>query len=121
MLAMARPSPPPLLLLLVLGFYGEVTGGFSGRVDVTSFGAIGDGVTDDHAAISAALVNLTASGGGELFFPPGRFGMSAPLVVTGYGVRIVGSGAVPTACIDKGTALVALTTDVSLVVFQVRV
>ena len=46
--------------------------------DVTSFGAVGDGTTDDTAAIQAAADALEEAGGGELFFPPGRFRTISP-------------------------------------------
>ncbi len=40
--------------------------------DVVQFGAVGDGVADDYAAITAAYDALVAAGGGELRFPPDR-------------------------------------------------
>jgi hypothetical protein len=42
------------------------------RVDVRAFGAIGDGTSDDHAAIQAAIVAAShhPCGGGQVFFPP---------------------------------------------------
>lgn len=45
----------------------------SAPVDVTNFGATGDGVTDDTSSIQAALNYLQTVGGGELFFPPGTY------------------------------------------------
>lgn len=41
-----------------------------GVLNVREFGAVGDGVTDDTAAIQAALY---AAAGGELYFPPGDY------------------------------------------------
>lgn len=37
-------------------------------VNVADFGAVGDGVTDDTAAINAAIAAVTATGGGTVFF-----------------------------------------------------
>jgi hypothetical protein len=40
---------------------------------VLDFGAVGDGVTDDRAAIQLALDAIALRGGGSLLFPPGRY------------------------------------------------
>ena len=41
------------------------------RVSVFTFGAVGDGVTDDTPAVTGAIADLVACGGGELYFPGG--------------------------------------------------
>lgn len=41
--------------------------------NVRTYGATGDGVTNDTAAINAALSAITTAGGGVLFFPPGTY------------------------------------------------
>lgn len=43
-------------------------GGF-GWFDVTDYGAVGDGVTDDASAINDAITALNAAGGGVLYLP----------------------------------------------------
>lgn len=44
-----------------------------GWVSVKDYGAKGDGVTDDTAAIQAAVDVVMKSGGGTVFFPPGNY------------------------------------------------
>lgn len=75
------------------------------NVNVKDCGARGDGFTDDTAAIQYAMnlvtgqfpastANLSASysGGGTLFFPPGSYIVSGPLVVNGNDLWIRGVG-----------------------------
>ncbi|WP_349617119.1 M10 family metallopeptidase C-terminal domain-containing protein [Azotobacter salinestris] len=45
--------------------------------NVKDFGALGDGVTDDRAAIQAAIDAAYASGGGTVHLPPGEYRVSA--------------------------------------------
>jgi len=55
--------------------FGEV-------VNVQDFGAVGDGVADDSAAIQAAIDALASTGGGGRVLIPGRtFGVSQPLLL----------------------------------------
>lgn len=54
-------------------------------VSVNDFGAVGDGVTDDTAAIQAAIDALPAAGGG-LYFPTGTFLVSSALAINKPGL-----------------------------------
>jgi polygalacturonase len=56
-------------------------------IDVTTFGAIGDGTTDDTVAIQNAidsLVTSPTSTGGTVYFPVGDYLISAALEVSSY-------------------------------------
>jgi hypothetical protein len=46
---------------------------------VKDFGAVGDGVTDDTAAIQAAITAVAAAGGGVVFVPRGTYVISSTL------------------------------------------
>lgn len=60
-----------------------VQGKLRDTVSVKDFGAVGDGVTDDTAAIQAAITAVLASGeNGEVLFPIGTYLVSAPLQIT---------------------------------------
>jgi hypothetical protein len=60
--------------------------------NVADYGAVGDSVTDDTAAIQAAITAAAAAVGGTVFIPAGNYlcahGLSVP-----SGVSVVGSGA----------------------------
>lgn len=51
----------------------------------------GDGVTDDTASIQSDI-NSLPSGGGMLFFPPGTYRLTAPIIINRSGITIQGSG-----------------------------
>lgn len=61
----------------------------------TAYGAVGDGVTDDTAAIQAAIDACAAAGGGIVFLPHLTFGLSAPLLIKGDKVSLRGCGGYP--------------------------
>lgn len=60
------------------------------RVSVKDFGAVGDGATDDTAAIQAAITaQASATKAGSVYWPDGNYLVSATLVVpTGKGVTM---------------------------------
>lgn len=59
--------------------------------NVRYYGAAGDGVTDDTAAINAAITACLAAGGGIVYFPPGRyFTADASQIIHDAGVSLVG-------------------------------
>ncbi len=58
--------------------------------NVRTYGATGDGVTNDSAAIQAAI-NALPSGGGTVFFPPGNYLIGTAITLTGD-IKVQGSG-----------------------------
>jgi hypothetical protein len=59
-------------------------------VSVKDFGALGDGVADDTAAIQAAIAATLGPNGGTLYFPDGTYKLSAKLTIpfsTGWRIR----------------------------------
>jgi hypothetical protein len=65
----------------------------SNTFDVKMFGAVGDGVHDDTAAVQAAYQGLVANGGGNLYFPPGIYSAGtvlqmAPKFAIGTNVQV---------------------------------
>ena len=54
----------------------------AGTFNVKSYGAKGDGTTDDVAAIQAAIDAAGAAGGGHVYFPPGTYKLIAYTTVT---------------------------------------
>ena len=58
-------------------------------VSVKDYGAVGDGVTDDTAAIQAAINSLT--NGGVVLIPPGQYKCTATINVS-EGITLQGSG-----------------------------
>jgi len=64
-------------------------------VSVKDFGAVGDGTTDDTTALQAAIAyceNATQYGGRALYFPGGRYKISASLTLSKEFITIYGDG-----------------------------
>lgn len=82
------------------------------RVSVTDppFGAVADGHTDATGAIQSAIDHVAARGGGTVLLPPGRYRISAPLLVNDNDVHLVGvrrqtvlTRVIPTRFLQVGT------------------
>lgn len=63
----------------------------SDPISVTTFGARGDGITNDTAAIQAALNAAAAAGGGVVYMPPGTYKITTTLTVSSN-VKLQGAG-----------------------------
>lgn len=68
-----------------------VQGKLRETVSVTDFGAVGDGVADDTAAIQAAISSLSSSGG-TVFFPKGTYRIASTLLVEYSRITLEGEG-----------------------------
>ena len=67
----------------------------SERWSVQDFGAVGDGVTDDSAAINLAIAEAADIGGREIYLPGGKtYALEAPIYFpsTAAGITLVGDG-----------------------------
>lgn len=75
-------------------------------VSVKDFGAVGDGVTDDTAAIAACLLAAKTNGTLRVFFPVGTYNVSSPIVLNSYrGLTLYGEGYPVGATVGKCTYL----------------
>jgi hypothetical protein len=72
--------------------------------NVRTFGAVGDGVTDDSAAIDACTAAVAAAGGGTIFFPPGNYLMSTDTFIPPSNTLVQGSGIDATTITNTSTA-----------------
>ena len=61
-------------------------------INVVTFGAVGDGVTDDSAAIQEAIDSVP-TGGATVFFPAGDYAIGTTLTVPKDGTTLLGEGA----------------------------
>jgi Pectate lyase superfamily protein/Right handed beta helix region len=66
----------------------------TGSVNVKSFGALGDGGTEDTAAVQRAFDYVRDIGGGEVFFPAGTYPCKSVFLYSGVSVRGVGDASI---------------------------
>lgn len=61
----------------------SVTAAITGYVNVRSFGATGDGTTDDTTAVLAAISSAASSGRRRIYFPAGTYRLTSALTISG--------------------------------------
>ena len=74
---------------------------FKNTVWVTRFGAVGNGVHDDTAAINLAIASLPS--GGTIYFPAGTFLHTSAINITGKIIYLVGQGRGVTKLLNSGS------------------
>lgn len=70
--------------------------------NVKDFGAIGDGATDDTAAIQAAIDSIPSIGG-SIYFPAGRYKATSTITIESKTVSFYGDGSGQTASATDGS------------------
>lgn len=60
--------------------------------NVKDYGALGDGTTNDHTAIAAAITAANAAGGGTVYFPAGTYLVDGSLGAAATNITIKGDG-----------------------------
>lgn len=71
-----------------------VPAGLAPKFNVKNFGAKGDGVTNDSAAIQAAINIAEIQGGGTVYFPPGIYAIASSLLLGSHSPGVGYSGVV---------------------------
>ena len=77
-------------------------------LDVRDYGAVGNGVADDTAAINAAIAAVSSTGGttgGTVFFPKGNYLCGNLAQVSFRGLKILGEGIRGTTITHTGTGV----------------
>jgi hypothetical protein len=93
-------------------FTGAVTSGYtvqdklSQYVSVKDFGAVGDGVINDAAAIQAAIDSVAANGGGQIWFPTGEYNIGTTTLNTSQNIILNGDVTRYAGNTPRGTSII---------------
>lgn len=82
-------------------------------VSVKTFGAVGDGTTDDTTAIQNTVNYVESLGGGWAYFPKGTFKITSAITIDTVGVKVCGAGRGIAIIKNFGTTTNALTVTLS--------
>jgi hypothetical protein len=85
-------------------------------LNVLDYGAVGDGVTDDTAAIQAAVDAAEANRNNEIVFPVGTYVIAGTITIHG-GIRLIGQGAMG-AQVAQGVVLSHKADSVNMLVWD---
>jgi hypothetical protein len=104
--AVSAPLAPPVNDWVQAGYPGEIPNIITNIIDVKDAGAVGDGITDDVAAIQAVIDNVTNPA--VIYFPPGTYRIEDVLTLKS-GIVIRGAGYQQThiACLNAGGCISA--------------
>jgi len=81
--------PTPAAAATQIGTFLDQGGGV---FNAKAYGAIGNGTTDDTAAIRSAISAAQSANGGVVYLPQGHYLVSGTLGVTANGVNLIGAG-----------------------------
>jgi hypothetical protein len=81
-------------------------------ISVEDFGAVGNGVADDKAAIQAAIDACFAAGGGSVFLPTGTYRVVGALVLKPY-VSLIGENQRSTVIQQATASAITINCDIS--------
>jgi hypothetical protein len=92
--------------VMALETFVQAGGGVRFNVRSAEFGAEGDGVTNDRAAIMSAAAAAFAAGSGGIFLPLGTYSIGSTIDLTNYpGISIFGEGAGQALDLEQGTII----------------
>lgn len=66
--------------------------GGNSMFNVTDYGAVGDGITDDTISINTAISAAIANGGGTIYFPMGKYLVSDTISIANHNIYLAGDG-----------------------------
>jgi hypothetical protein len=75
-------------------------------VSVKDFGAVGDGVANDAAAIQAAIDSVAANGGGQIWFPIGEYNIGTTTLNTSQNIILSGDVTRYAGNTPRGTSII---------------
>ena len=83
-------------------------------VSVKDFGAVGNGVANDRAAIQAAIDSVSANGGGQIWFPQGKYNIGTTGLVIYQNIILSGDVTRYSNTTTRGTSIIYTGSSVAI-------